>query len=112
LVRLLLHTNPSSCLNDFIDCSGGNLSERAATTARMSNRRMEANTVNLALQVNLKYFSIRCCSRKVIGASFMDEQMQDDSIKRWILRVSVSLPVGNVHIEFDISFKEWLPVDS
>jgi hypothetical protein len=73
---------------------------------------MEANTVNLALQVNLENFSICCSSREVASATFVDEQMQDDSIERWILRVSVSLPVGNVHIELDVSLQESLTVHS
>jgi len=78
----------------------------------MSDWRMEVDSVNLALQVNLEDFSICGSTRKMVGATFVDEQMQDDSIERWVLRVSMSLPVANVHVELDISLQESLPVAS
>ncbi len=53
LIRLPLHPDTGSRLDQRIDCPAWQPPERSATATRMGNRGMEMREVNFALQVNL-----------------------------------------------------------
>ena len=68
--------------------------------------------LNFALQVNLNDFPIQDRPRKMRCATLMEEQMKHDPIKGWILRVTVPVPVRDMHVQFDIALEHLFPVHS
>ena len=111
LIRLPLHADASSRLDQRIDRPRRQLSERSATTPRMSNwRGLDLQQVNFALQMNLDDLPILGRPRKMAGAAFVKEQMKDHPIKGRVLRMAVPVPVCDVHVQFDISLQHLFPV--
>jgi hypothetical protein len=66
--------------------------------------------VNFALQMNLDDFPVLGGSRKVVGGAFVEEYMQYDLIKCRVLRVTVVLPIRDVHVPLDIAFECLFPI--
>ena len=62
--------------------------------------------------MNLYDFPVQCRPCKMVGAAFMKEQMKHDPIKCRVLRVTVAVPICDVHIQFDISLQQLFSVDS
>ena len=78
----------------------------------MGNRGMVLQQIDFALQVNLNDLSIQRCPRKMAGATFPEKQMKHDAVKGRVLRVPMTVPVGYVHIQFDISFDQLFSVQA
>ena len=111
LIRLPLHPDARSRFDQRIDRPRRQPSERSATTPRMSNwRGLDLQKVNFALQMNLDDFPIQSGPREMAGAAFVKEQMKDHSIKGRILRMTVPVPVCNVHVQFNIAFQDLFPI--
>jgi hypothetical protein len=60
--------------------------------------------------MNLDDFPIQSGPREMAGAAFVKEQMKDHSIKGPILRMTVPVPVCNVHVQFNIAFQDLFPI--
>lgn len=112
LLSLSLRSDTSSRLDEGIDCVSREPSERSATAARMRNRGIDLQLISCALQMNLYDFPILCSPREMPGGAFMEEQVEDDSIKCRILRVSVAVPLCDMHVQFDIALENLFPVHS
>ena len=60
--------------------------------------------------MNLDDLPIQSCPREMAGTAFVKEQMKDHPIKGRVLRMTVPVPVCNVHVQFDIAFQDLSPV--
>ena len=68
--------------------------------------------VNFALQVYLYNLPVLCRPREMAGTAFMEEQVKHDPIKGGVLRMTVTVPVCNMHIQFYISLQQSVSVDA
>jgi hypothetical protein len=68
--------------------------------------------VNFALQVYLYNLPVLCRPREMAGTAFMEEQVKHDPIKGGVLRMTVTVPVCNMHIQFYISLQQLVSVDA
>ena len=64
----------------------------------MRDRRLILQEIYFALQVNLDDLLVHCRPGKMAGRAFAEEQMEDNAIKGWVLRVTVTVPVCDVDV--------------
>src|ERR1700683_3411866 len=106
LVRFFLHPDAGGRFDQRIDRRTCQAPKRRAATARMRNRGMVLQKIDFALQVNLNDLLVQCRPGKMAGRAFAEEQMEDNAIKGGVLRVTVTVPVCDVHIQFDVALEQ------
>ena len=111
LIGLSSHSNPGGRFDQRIDRLAWEQSQWRATAAWMGNRRMDVQEVDFALQVNLNDFLIQAGPGKISGSPLPEKQMKDDTIKVWVLRVAVPIPIGDVDIQFDVSLEQFVSIN-
>lgn len=99
-------SDTSSRLDQRIDRMLREPTQRSAAAARVRDRGIDLQQINFVLQVYLDDLPVVSGPRKMRGGTFMEKQMQDDSIKCRILRVPVSIPVRDMHVQFDIALED------
>jgi hypothetical protein len=57
------------------------------------------------------HFAVLCRARKMAGAAAVKENMKHDLIECRILRMSVTFPIGNMHVPLDIPFVRSIPIN-
>ena len=60
--------------------------------------------------MNLDDLPIQSRPREMTGGAFVKEQMKDHSIKGRVLRMTVTVPVCDVHVQFNIAFQDLFPI--
>lgn len=110
LLGFSLGSDASSRLDERIYSMLREPAERSAAAAGMRNRGIDLQQINFVLQMYLDDLPVLSGPRKMPGRAFMEKQMQDDSIKCRILRVPVSIPVRDVHVQFDIALENLFAV--
>src|SRR4029077_13435635 len=113
LVRFLLNPNLRCCFDERINCRRGEFTERGTASSRVRGRRICADQVDFLLQMNLDHFAVLCRARKMAGAAAaVKENMKHDLIECRILGMSVTFPIGDMHVPLDIPFVRSIPLNS
>ena len=60
--------------------------------------------------MNLDDLPVQSRPREMTGAAFVKEQMKDHSIKGRVLRMTVTVPVCDVHVQLNIAFQDLFPI--